>query len=96
MISGYKQVCAVKSGGLGNCRVASLASSAFLASAVSKHDLLQQILHFNTGLPDDSLETIKQYWQHTTYQYLTTISSQEEVMDKHVVERVHHAARKST
>jgi hypothetical protein len=87
----------VKSGGLGIRRVASLASSAFLASAVSTHDLQQQILHFNTGLPDDSLETIQQYWQHTHFQYLTTISSKAAVMGQtYCRERVRHAARTST
>ena len=53
----------VRSGGLGIRRVASLASSAFIASAVSTRDLQEQILQNNAQMPDTAFETCLQTWR---------------------------------
>ena len=48
----------VADGGLGIGRVASLAPSAFLASAASTHDLQEHILARSDTHSDDSLSTV--------------------------------------
>ena len=49
----------VADGGLGIRRVASLAPSAFLASAASTHDLQEHILARSGAHPDDALSTVR-------------------------------------
>ena len=56
----------IRSGGLGIRRVTSLASSAFLASAVGTRDLQNQILNLYAQLPDNDVENYTYSWQ-TTY-----------------------------
>ena len=79
----------VRSGGLGLRRVASLASSAFLASAVSTCSLQNQILAFNHHMLDDIVVRLKQSWQDTTAKPLpdTSIANKQQSWDKPVVER---------
>lgn len=79
----------VKSGGLGIRRVASLATSAFLASAVGTHDLQNQILVFKPQLPDDIVTDLTRNWQDTTEKPLPDSSSarKQQSWDKPVVER---------
>ena len=56
----------VADGGLGIRRVASLAPSAFLASAASTHDLQEHILARSGTHSDDSLSTVRTLWTTTT------------------------------
>ena len=55
----------IKDGGLGVRRVASLASSAFLASAASTLDLQEHILYRSATSPDHSEATIRELWRTT-------------------------------
>ena len=52
----------VKSGGLGIRRIASLAPSAFIASAVSTRDLQNQILQSSAQMSDKVVESYQQTW----------------------------------
>src|SRR5213080_4788539 len=52
----------VKDGGLGIRRVASLATSAFLASAAGTLDIQDQILNSCQSLPDHSVTTARTTW----------------------------------
>ena len=56
----------VADGGLGIDRVASLAPSAFLASAASTHDLQEHILARSGTHSDDSLSTVRTLWTTST------------------------------
>ena len=56
----------IRSGVLGIRRITSLASSAYLASAVGTRDLQNQILNLNAQLPDNDVENYIYSWQ-TTY-----------------------------
>ena len=53
----------VRSGGLGIRRVSSLATLAFLASAVSTQDIQSQILHTAELFPDNDLAAYQQSWR---------------------------------
>jgi len=79
----------VRSGGLGIRRVASLATSAFLASAVSTRDLQNEILHDNTQIPDGNLDANLQIWLDKNRKPIpdATSAHKQKSWDKPVVER---------
>src|SRR6266516_1291602 len=55
----------VKNGGLGIRRVASLASSAFLASAASTLDLQEHIFSQSATIPDPAVAALRELWSTT-------------------------------
>lgn len=78
----------VRCGGLGIRRVSSLASSAFIASAVGTRNLQNQILHFNTLLPDIEYDSCLSQWRNTNIlQHLPDQPSKQRSWDGVVVDR---------
>jgi hypothetical protein len=79
----------VRSGGLGIRRVASLAYSAFPASAVSTRCLQNEILHFDQHLPDDSLNSSLQMWSDICAKPIPDDNTgrKQQSWDKPIVER---------
>ena len=79
----------VKSGGLGVRRVASLAPSAFLASAVSTRDLQDQILQCYAQMPDKAVEACQQVWCDINAKPIPngTLATKQQAWDTPVVEK---------
>ena len=72
----------------GICRVYSLASPAFLASAVGTRDLQNQILHSDMIVFDNALDVCQTLWQ-ARYGQLHALASpaKQQTWDKPIVEQ---------
>ena len=78
----------IKSGGLEFRRVSSLASLAFLASAVGTRDLQNQILHMDMIMLDSALDICQTLWQERYGQFHNLISpAKQQTWDIPSVER---------
>jgi hypothetical protein len=77
----------VRSGGLGVRRVSSLATPAFIASAVGTSNLQEQILHTDSSIPDTILDEYQQSW-HAQYGQISVHSApaKQQAWDRPIVD----------